>query len=120
MTWYPREDLIVYIHDEQIRKYGGRMGFHRDPSLLSAILKETRKYEGDIYQKAAFLLKEIVTAHVFEDGQHRTAFVTVEMFLRQNGETLYYRDYREAQRFLKRVHEHTLGEIAAWLRHGHP
>ena len=121
VTWYPRRELIVYIHDEQIKKYGGRMGFHRDPSLLDMIVRETRKYEGDIYQKAAFLLSKIIYTHVFKDGQHRTAFATTEMFLRKNGARIYYRDYKEAQRFLKEIGQYKIDEIAEWLRHGrHP
>jgi len=118
MVWYPREELIIYIHDEQIHAYGGRLGFHRDSSLLTRIIKATREYDGDIYQKAAFLLRELITAHVFEDGQHRTGFMVAAVFLRENGESLHCADYRQARSFLKSIRMYNVDQIAEWLRHG--
>lgn len=119
MTWYPREELITYIHDQQIAKYGGRLGFHRDPSLLAKIISETKRRNGDTYSKAAFLLRTIITSHIFKDGQHRTAFVVTEMFLRENKQSIHC-NYQQARMFLKNIRSHNVEEIARWLRHGDP
>jgi death-on-curing family protein len=118
MVWYPRRKLIEYVHDEQIMKYKGRLGFHRDPSLLTRMVAETRRFEGDIYTKAAFLLKQIITTHVFKDGNHRTAFVITEYFLNENGEAMRVTDYQEARTFLKDIRKHDLERIARWLKYG--
>ena len=112
--------MIEYIHDEQILKYGGRLGFHRDPSLLDEISALARGCEGDTYQKAAFLLRSLITAHVFKDGQHRTAFVVTSLFLRENGKEIRCNNYSQARTFLKDIRAHDLDEIARWLKYGDP
>lgn len=120
MVWYPRRELIEYIHDAQIHRYGGRLGFHRDPSLLDMIVAQTRRCEGGIYRKAAFLLRSLITAHVFRDGQHRTAFFVTVMFLEQNGESVHCDDYGQARTFLKGIRMYDNDQIARWLEFGHP
>ena len=118
MVWYPREELIIYIHDEQVKEYGGRLGFHRDRSLLTLIINETRRCEGDIFHKAAFLLRKTILTHVFKDGQHRTGFVMVDMFLRENHRKMYHSDYLQARTFLKRIRTYSIQEIVEWLKYG--
>lgn len=55
---------------------------------LSFIIESVRKHDGDLYDKATKLLKEIVKAHCFESGNRRTAILATEAFLKANGEEL--------------------------------
>jgi len=118
LTWYPRGELIEYVHDEQIRKYGGRMGFHRDSKILDRIIAGTREYEGDICEKAAFLLRRLIVDHVFRDGQHRTAFVVAVDFLKKNNGSIYHGDYQKARSFFKEYRAYDVEQVARWIRYG--
>lgn len=68
--------------------------------------------------KAAYLLRELVTAHIFNDGNHRTAYVTVKDFLQQNNANLHVHDYSDAGRFLKNIQAYNIDDIAEWIKHG--
>ena len=94
------------------------MGFHRDRKILDKILADSREYEGDIYEKAAFLLRRLIVDHVFRDGQHRTAFVVAVDFLRKNDGSIYHGDYQKARSFLKSIQAYDVEQIARWIRYG--
>jgi len=94
------------------------MGFHRDRRILDKIIADTRNHEGDVYGKAAFLLRKLIVDHVFRDGQHRTAFVVAVDFLRKNGGDIYYADYQKARSFLKSIRAYDVEQITQWIRHG--
>ena len=53
---------------------------------LRRILEETAEHDG-VYTRAAFLLRKLVTAHYFEDGNKRTAWVTMREYLQEHDET---------------------------------
>ncbi len=118
VTWHPRKELIIYINEKQIEKYGGFKGIRRNPNFLTDIIKEVRNSDGDIFHKASILLKRLITARIFEDGNHRTAYVAVKYFLKENGEDVYIENYLEGQKFLKMIHAYSIVEIAEWLKHG--
>lgn len=83
--------VILAVHDEQLTEHGGGAGV-RDKALLeSALAKPTNlaSYEDpDVAALAAAYGYGISRNHPFLDGNKRTAFVAVELFLHLNGHAL--------------------------------
>lgn len=86
-VWLSRE-LILAIHDEQLAEHGGATGL-RDAGLLDSALSRPLNRVGyadpDIAELAAVSALAITQNHPFVDGNKRTAFVALELFLRLNG-----------------------------------
>jgi death-on-curing protein len=80
--------FILAIHDEQLAKHGGSIGL-RDPGLLDSALAGPLNPAGygerDIAELAAVYALAIAQNHPFVDGNKRTAYVALEVFLRLNG-----------------------------------
>ncbi len=83
------ESIVHAIHDEQIAEHGGLTGT-RDVSLLQSALARPHnlfsyKKKPDIADLAASYGYGIASNHPFNDGNKRTAFVVMELFLELNG-----------------------------------
>jgi death-on-curing protein len=83
--------LILAIHDEQLTEHGGSTGL-RDAGLLDSALARPLNRAGyaepDLAELAACYALGIARNHPFVDGNKRTAFVALEVFLRLNGSVL--------------------------------
>jgi death-on-curing protein len=84
--------VILAIHDEQLAEHGGGEGV-RDDGLLDAALARPRNrlaYDAaaDLAALAAADAFGLARNHPFIDGNKRTAFVAVELFLDLNGMSL--------------------------------
>jgi death-on-curing protein len=79
---------VIALHERQITRFGGPAGL-RDEGLLDSALGRARNkwaYEGaDLALLAAALGFGIVRNHPFVDGNKRTGFVALMLFLRKNG-----------------------------------
>lgn len=88
MTVWLSPQLILAIHDEQLAEHGGSTGL-RDAGLLdSALARPLNRAsygEPDIAELASVYALGIAKNHPFIDGNKRTAFVALEVFLRLNG-----------------------------------
>ena len=79
---------IIAIHDEQLAEHGGAAGT-RDQGLLASAL--SRPINLAAYEKpdaaalAASYAVGLAKNHPFVDGNKRTAFVALELFLALNG-----------------------------------
>ena len=82
---------IVAIHDEQLAEHGGGAGL-RDGGLLESALSRPVNLaaygEPDVSALAASYAVGIAKNHPFVDGNKRTAFVAMELFLMLNGAVL--------------------------------
>ena len=79
---------IIAIHDEQLAEHGGGAGV-RDAGLLASALARPANlaaYEKpDAAALAASYAVGLAKNHPFVDGNKRTAFVALELFLSLNG-----------------------------------
>ena len=96
MSWIWILESVVYaIHSEQLAEHGGLDGI-RDPSLLESALSRPQNlahYENpDFADLAAAYGYGLARNHPFYDGNKRTAFVVVELFLMLNGYQLMAND----------------------------
>lgn len=119
-VWLVRA-VVEAIHDEQIAEHGGGEGV-RDAGLLESALDRPRNLAAygspDIAALAATLGHGIARSHPFVDGNKRTAFVAVELFLNLNGHALVAED-ADCVMTMLRLAEGAIGEdgFAAWIRH---
>ncbi|MBS0450433.1 MAG: type II toxin-antitoxin system death-on-curing family toxin [Proteobacteria bacterium] len=80
--------VLKAVHDEQLAEHGGPGGVRDEGMLASALGRPQHRasYESpDAADLAASYAFGIARNHPFVDGNKRTAFVAVELFLDQNG-----------------------------------
>jgi death on curing protein len=86
--WLLRE-VILAVHEEQLAEHGGLAGI-RDAGMLDSALSRPEQLFAygdapDIADLAAAYGFGIARNHPFADGNKRTAFVAIELFLGLNG-----------------------------------
>ena len=112
--------VVSAIHDEQLAQHGGSTGL-RDLGLLESALARPRHLasygEPDVAACAAAYGFGLARNHPFIDGNKRTAFVAVELFLFLNSYVLEAADADCVLTMLK-VAEGSIGkeDFAAWIR----
>ena len=115
----PSADDILDAHEEIEEAYdmkyrGIRVAAPR--TTLREILDGAREYD-DLYLRAAHLLRKLITSHIFEDGNKRTAWVVTREYLRQHDVEPGGRN-EEVERVLRRIRRYDVAEIADWLDAG--
>jgi death-on-curing protein len=116
-------DVVLFLHDQALREYGGVQGVKDDGLLQSALGRPVNKlgYVGpgalDLFDLAAAYAFGIASNHAFHDGNKRTAWSCCVLFLKVNGVPLAVEAAEVVERMLDLV-EGRLGEVgfAAWLR----
>lgn len=87
---------------------------------LSGAIDRCKKTQGDLYDKAAVLLKELTKAHAFARGNRRTAFIATKNFVKQNKGKFKIRDDPTNANVLTGIREdyYTDYEIKEWIKNG--
>lgn len=83
-TVYLTLDDVLYLHDEQLRLFGGAPGVRDEGLILSALLRPQTGYYGDLIEEAAALWESLAMNHGFIDGNERVAFASLVVFLAAN------------------------------------
>jgi death-on-curing protein len=122
--WVAAEVLLA-VHEEQLAEHGGAAGV-RDLGLLESALARPQNQAAygnpDAADLAAAYGVGLAKNHPFIDGNKRTAFVAVELFLALNGHDL-VADDADCVLTMLAVAAGSLDEpgFAAWLRtHSRP
>ena len=93
-VWIERA-IVLAIHNEQLAEHGGLTGI-RDEGLLESALARPLNlaayHTPDCADLAAAYGFGIARNHPFMDGNKRTAFVAIELFLAMNGYELVAED----------------------------
>lgn len=111
-------DEAMDFHSASLAAWGGREGL-RDFNLLDSALSMARQGFGSDYAHdfpfgmAAAYGFHIAKNHPFTDGNKRTAFICMAVFLRKNGYALQIDDAEAAQRLMLDLIEQ--GHDKAWL-----
>lgn len=112
--------VLLAVHEEQLAEHGGAPGI-RDLGLFESALARPRNLalygEPDMADLAAAYGCGIARNHPFIDGNKRTAFVAVELFLMLNEQEL-VADDADCVLTMLAVAAGSLDEaaFAAWLR----
>jgi death-on-curing protein len=117
--WLGRAVLIA-AHDEQLAEHGGAAGF-RDEGLLDSALARPLNLAAygkpDASALAASYAVGLAKNHPFVDGNKRTAFIAMELFLWLNGFELNANDAECVLAMLAvAAGEWDEATLAAWLR----
>ena len=105
---------VLEIHQDQLRRYGGRSGI-RDLDLLKSALAMPQAgmgeeyFHADIVEMGAAYLFHIVRNHPFVDGNKRTGTVAALVFLALNCIEIEV-DEAEFERLVRRVAEGKAGK----------
>lgn len=115
----PTAEQIIEIHDTIEEEYdlthtGTAVAAPR--AKLRRLLEDVDDHD-DLYTRAAALLYKLITAHYFEDGNKRTAWATIILFL-EDRDAEPAEGGERAERVLKRVRRYEVEEIADWLADG--
>jgi death-on-curing protein len=116
----PDAEEIIAIHDEIEEEYDLT---HTGAAVAAPRLKFERLLRDDVepydglYLRAAALLRNILTAHYFEDANKRTAWATARIYLETHGTEPADRSNR-VERVLKSIRLFDVEEIAEWLATG--
>lgn len=112
--------VLLAVHEEQLAEHGGAAGT-RDLGLFESVLAKPQNLahygQPDAADLAAVYGSGLARSHPFIDGNKRTAFVAVELFLSLNGLEL-IADDGDCVMTMLAVAAGGLGEpaFAAWLR----
>ncbi len=90
MVRFLRIEIILAIHDDQIRLYGGAYGLRDAAGLDAAFHMPQAQFSGQflhstIFQMAAAYGFHLCQNHPFLDGNKRTAGMAMFTFLKLNG-----------------------------------
>jgi len=85
MTEYLTTADALFFHSQLIERYGGAAGLRDAGALESALHRPQTGYYDTLIHEAAALLESLIQNHPFVDGNKRTAFAVVDVFLRING-----------------------------------
>ena len=115
----PTPAEIIATHDEIEEEYdlthrGARVAVPR--LKLREILDDVVSYD-TVHQRAAALLRQVITAHLFEDGNKRTAWTTTIIYLDTVGDVPAETGDR-VPHILRRIRRYDVDEIAEWLETG--
>jgi len=114
------ESVVRAVHEAQLAEHGGPAGI-RDAGLLASALSRPRQLAAygnpDAADLAAAYGFGICRNHPFVDGNKRTAFVCIELFLRLNGMALLASDVDCVGRMLAFASgDLAEAELAGWIR----
>ena len=116
-------DVVLFLHDQALREYGGVQGVKDEGMLHSALGRPGNKLAyadagvPDLFDLAAAFAYGLAANHPFNDGNKRTAWGCCVLFLKANGVELDVAAPQAVEQMLRLV-EGRLGEaaFAAWLR----
>jgi len=114
-----RVDEIKWIHERVVTTYdlhNPGMGHPQGEMILKNILA-TASSSSDAYEQAAIVLNKLISVHVFEDGNKRTAWLAVVKLLSEYDEQP-SPDRSEVARVLRHIARYSTAELATWLRSG--
>lgn len=122
-VWLPVE-LVIAIHEEQLREFGGPGGIRDLGALESALGRPRNRWvyeQGDLPDLAAAYAFGIARNHPFVDGNKRTALVSLVTFLGLNGID-FVADEAEAVVIILGLAAGEIGEegLARWIRDNLP
>jgi death on curing protein len=118
--WLDR-DIVLAIHEEQLAQHGGGVGI-RDEGLLESALARPMNLaaynpDADLAALAAAYAYGIARNHPFIDGNKRTAYVAMELFLIDHGLLLTAEDGDAVLTFLAlAAGDLTEDALADWVR----
>ena len=118
MVWYPTVDDAIEVNklalEESKDKHPHRL--RRSRESLQGVVDRVKEDEwhGLTYQAARFM-RDILTLHAFDNANHRTAYTTAYIFLKENGVNVRTVPVGVAESFTMSLPAKTIQEVEAWI-----
>ena len=117
-------DVVLFLHDQALREYGGIQGIKSEDLLHSALGRPVNKRlyadpgtPPDLCHLAAAYAYGLASNHPFNDGNKRTAWSSCVLFLKLNGIELSAPAAAVIEQVVRLATGHLPEpEFAAWLR----
>lgn len=114
-----RDDVVSAIHKRQLAEHGGALGVRDEGLLQSALAAPKNRWHYEkcgIAELAACYAFHLANNHPFVDGNKRTAYVCMRLFLQLNGVDL-TADKQEKIRVMLDLSAGKLSfdELTAWV-----
>jgi len=115
-------EQVLFIHEDQIKRYGGSTGLRDIIMLESAVYRPQTTFNGEdlydsLFEKAASLFHSLLFNHPFVDGNKRTALVSAIIFLELNGIKMKKKQQGMANMVTIMLMEHwDINKITKWLK----
>ena len=112
---------VLFIHSILIQEFGGTPGIRSNGLLESAIKRPFQTFDGnELYptalDKAAAIIESIVKNHPFVDGNKRTGYVLMRLFLRNNQLDINVEEEEKYQFVIKVASgKYTIDQIKNWI-----
>jgi len=116
----PTPSEIIEIHEEIEETYGLKytgISAHFPERTLSNVLSDAAAYDS-IYLRVATLLRGLISVHVFEDGNKRTAWTATRLYLDQYDTEPAVQDPERVATILRNIQRFDSEELAEWLSNG--
>jgi death-on-curing protein len=113
---------VLAIHDILIERFGGAKGVRDKAGLESAINRPFQTFDGqelypDTIDKASAIFESIISNHPFIDGNKRTAYVLMRLFIKQGMLDIEATEDEKFDFIIKSAKgELTFDEIVDWIR----
>src|SRR5271170_6076390 len=85
MTDYLTLADVLFLHHDQVERYGGAHGVRDMGAVEAAVFRPQSGYYEDVIAEAAALMESLAMNHPFVDGNKRVAFAATHSFLKING-----------------------------------
>lgn len=90
MIHFIPESVVLAIHDDQIRLYGGAYGVRDNTAIETSLYMPQATFDGEYLHKTIFAMAaaygfHLCQNHPFIDGNKRTAGMVMFTFLQLNG-----------------------------------
>lgn len=120
---YPDEDAVISYNALAITIFETKKADQAkvlSRSKLSGAIKKCRDSNGDLYRKAAVLLKELIKVHAFASGNRRTALIATIDFVKNNRGKVNIPDDPNNAKVLQGIREDYYNdkEIEEWIKNG--
>jgi len=90
MIKFLKEDIILSLHQDQLKRYGGKTGLRDKKLFQSAMAQPEASFQGEYAHEDVFHMADaygfhLCQNHPFYDGNKRTALIAMYTFLYVNG-----------------------------------
>ena len=113
---YPTAQEIIQTNKRVLEAVVDKRDRHSvwNEDAIAATIAAARHVDGDVYEKAAALLIELVKSHPFKSGNRRTATAVVADLLKANSQSF----KGEGTKVLAgiRLGDFKRAEVSAWLK----
>ena len=120
-VWIPKEDVLA-LHLRQLAEHGGGEGIRDEGMLESALARPQQRFAygdppPDLCALATSYAHGLAKNHPFIDGNKRTAYVVMRLFLLRNGRDVNAgKEDRYYAMLALAAGEHSEESFARWLR----